>query len=352
MKTSRIIGVMSGTSLDGVDLAYCIFEEDGIAYTYHLEACETIPYPDTWLNRLKTLPQATAVEYAETHSAYGKYIGRLVKDFIGYNQLTVDFVASHGHTIFHNPQNHYTSQIGEGAAIAAECGLPVVCDFRTGDVAAGGQGAPLVPIGDQLLFGNYEYCLNLGGFANISMQRNRQRIAFDVSPANIVLNHIAGLRGKSFDKDGAMAASGKIHDTLLLALNNLGYYHRKPPKSLGREWVEKEILPILSQYEISPEDVACTVCEHIAIQIALCTGNDSKKQMLITGGGAYNTFLIQRMAAHTSVRFIIPDNKTINFKEALVFALLGLLRMQSRPNCLSTVTGASRNVSSGAVYLP
>ena len=352
MEKHRIIGVMSGTSLDGIDLAYCEFEETGSGYDFNIGACETIPYPKTWLNTLKSLPGATALEYAETHTFYGKYIGSLVKDFKTRNNLSADFVASHGHTIFHNPAKHYTSQIGEGAAIAAGCGLPVVCDFRTGDVAAGGQGAPLVPIGDQLLFAQYDYCLNLGGFANISMQSFGKRIAYDVSPVNIILNYIAARNGKLFDKDGEMAASGHINYELLQTLNGLGYYHLQPPKSLGREWIEKEIIPMLTYYNISPEDAACTFCEHIAMQIAASIINDPEKKMLVTGGGAFNKFLIKRIAANTSVQIIIPDSKTVNYKEALVFAFLGLLRMRGRLNCLSSVTGASRDISGGAVYLP
>jgi anhydro-N-acetylmuramic acid kinase len=352
MNKHSIIGMMSGTSLDGVDLAHCTFEETDNGYSYNLGICETIPYPELWLNRLKTIPFASALEYAETHTAYGRYIGQLVLDFINKNEIYADFVASHGHTIFHNPAKHYTSQIGEGAAIAAGCGLPVVCDFRTGDVAAGGQGAPLVPIGDQLLFEEYNYCLNLGGFANISMWHNNKRIAFDISPANIILNYIAGQKGKAFDKNGEMAASGTIHTELLQTLNSLGYYHIQPPKSLGREWIEKEIIPMLNLYNISLEDAACTFCEHIAIQIAACLDNDSQKQMLTTGGGAFNNYLVKRIAANTAVKLVIPDSKIVNYKEALVFAFLGLLRMQEKPNCLASVTGASHNVSGGAIYLP
>jgi anhydro-N-acetylmuramic acid kinase len=344
--------MMSGTSLDGVDLAHCIFEETENRFTYKLGICKTIPYPEEWLIRLKTLHNASALVYAETHTAYGRYIGRLIFDFVQSNAISAEFVASHGHTIFHNPARHYTSQIGEGAAIAAGCRLPVVCDFRTGDVSAGGQGAPLVPIGDQLLFAQYDYCLNLGGFANISLQQDGRRIAFDISPANIILNHIAGQKGKSYDKDGEMAASGTIHSELLQTLNCLGYYHIEPPKSLGREWIEKEILPMLALFNISLEDTACTFCEHIAIQIAACLKNDSNTQMLVTGGGAFNTYLVRRITARTRVELFIPDHKTVNYKEALVFAFLGLLRMQGKPNCLASVTGAFHNVSGGAVYLP
>jgi anhydro-N-acetylmuramic acid kinase len=261
-------------------------------------------------------------------------------------------VASHGHTIFHNPLLHYTTQIGEGAAIAAGCGLPVVCDFRTGDVAAGGQGAPLVPLGDELLFGDYDYCLNLGGFANISMQSLNNRIAFDIVPANIILNHFANQRGKAYDPNGEIAASGQVQENLLQSLNDLAYYHIRPPKSLGREWVESEVLPLLSDTGLELEDAACTFCEHIAQQIAACLENGPQKKMLVTGGGAFNTYLVQRITALTQVKLIVPDVKTVNYKEALVFAFLGLLRMQAKPNCLASVTGASHNVSGGAVYLP
>jgi len=352
MESYHIIGIMSGTSLDGVDLAHCTFEEEENTYNFLIGTCETIPYPETWLNRLKSLPDATALEYAQTHTEYGKYLGQLTREFIARNKLETDFVASHGHTIFHNPARHYTSQIGEGAAIAAECGLPAVCDFRTGDVAHGGQGAPLVPIGDELLFAQYDYCLNLGGFANISMKTEGKRVAFDISPANSILNHLAEKRGKQYDKNGEMAATGAIHVELFETLNNLGYYHLQPPKSLGREWIEKEVLPMLTLYNISPEDALCTFCEHIALQITACLSDSAEKKMLITGGGAFNNFLISRIAANTIVKLIIPDTETVNYKEALVFAFLGLLRMQTKPNCLSTVTGASKNVSGGAIYLP
>jgi len=352
MISTSVIGIMSGTSLDGVDLAYCTFEESLHGYSFSIVACETIPYPETWLKRLISLPQSDALTFAVTHTEYGHYLGELAHNFIVKFKLEPDFVASHGHTIFHNPSDGYTTQIGEGAAIASRCGKPVVCDFRTGDVASGGQGAPLVPIGDQLLFAGYDYCLNLGGFANISTPSDGKRIAFDISPANIVLNLLANKAGSAFDADGKMAAGGFIDEALLFKLNNLDFYHKPPPKSLGREWVEKEILPLLSQTDVNLQDQACTFCEHIAIQIATTLTNGNGKRLLITGGGAFNTYLIQRIGANTNTEIIIPDATTVNYKEALVFAFLGLLRMQSKPNCMASVTGASHNVSGGAIYLP
>lgn len=352
MKRYHVIGMMSGTSLDGVDLAHCSFCEDRNVYTYKLGICETIPYPADWLDRLIHLPNASASEYAETHVAYGRFVGGLICDFIRRNHLKAHLVASHGHTVFHQPSLSYTSQIGDGAAIAASCGMKVVCDFRSADVAAGGQGAPLVPMGDEMLFSDYDYCLNLGGFANISMRIDGKRVAFDISPANIILNHIANLSGKSFDRDGELAASGKVNLKLLESLNSLKYYQELPPKSLGREWVEEEMLPLLKNAGISPEDAASTFCEHIATQIAACTQANPSANMLVTGGGAFNKFLMNRIAAHVAVQIIVPEAKTVNYKEALVFAFLGLLRMQGKPNCLASVTGASKNVSGGAVYLP
>lgn len=352
MQKHRIIGIMSGTSLDGVDLAYCEFEESGNSHTFNIGACETVAYTDSWLSQLNALPGASALEYAETHTRYGRYLGGLVSKFVRSHNLEVDFVASHGHTIFHNPENHFTAQIGEGAALAAACGLPVVSDFRTGDVAAGGQGAPLVPIGDQFLFPDYNYCLNLGGFANISMQVKGERLAFDISPANIILNYFAAQKGKAYDKDGAIAAAGRTDDNLLQTLNNLRYYQMEPPKSLGREWIEKEIIPLIRLFNISTEDAACTFCEHIAMQIGAVTDNNPLKRMLITGGGAFNTYLVSRIAANTRVQLHIPDADIVNYKEAIIFAYLGLLRMHQQPNCLASVTGANHNVSGGAIYLP
>lgn len=343
---------MSGTSLDGVDLAYCTFQEEENSFKYQIGACETIPYTEKWHRRLQTLPGSTALDYAETHIEFGRLLGQLTFEFISKYKLDVDFVASHGHTIFHNPTKHYTSQIGDGAALAVTCGVPVICDFRSSDVAAGGQGAPLVPIGDELLFAPFDYCLNLGGFANISMNKYSRRIAFDISPVNIVLNYLASKKGKLYDKDGEMAASGMINQELLQTLNDLAYYRLVPPKSLGREWVEKEILPLFVHFNINQEDAARTFCEHVAIQIGRSVENDKSKKMLLTGGGTFNKYLLNCIAAHTSVQLIVPETEIINYKEALVFAFLGLLRMQGKPNCLSSVTGAVQNVTGGCIYLP
>jgi anhydro-N-acetylmuramic acid kinase len=352
-KTSfTIIGLMSGTSLDGVDIAHCTFDALPDSYRYTLNVCETIPYSKEWTDLLKSLPFLSAQEYAATHVHYGHYLGKLVRQFTLKFKLSADFVASHGHTIFHQPGKMFTSQVGDGAALAAECGIPVICDFRSLDVAHGGQGAPLVPIGDELLFPEFSYCLNLGGFANISFNNNGKRQAFDICPANFILNHLAILAGEPFDKDGKLAASGNINTYLLDSLDALPYYSAAKPKSLGREWVEKEFLPLFNQSDCSINDQLRTAVEHIVNQVNKCIHPAGKSTLLITGGGALNRFLIERLNKIISIELILPDRSIIEYKEALLFAFLGLLRVLNKPNCLSSVTGAMKDVCGGAIYLP
>jgi len=350
-RTYNIVGIMSGTSLDGVDLSHCSFTPTGKGYTYKLNTCKTVPYPAEWTSRLRQLHRSTAEEYTRTHAAYGRYLGELAREFSLDSDLPVDYIASHGHTIFHQPWNGFTGQIGDGAALAIASGYPVICDFRSSDVAAGGQGAPLVPVGDELLFGEYTCCLNLGGFANISTRSGEQRVAFDICPANFVLNHFASKRGLPYDKGGRLARTGKINQDLLDALNALSYYEQQSPKSLGREWVETEFLPLTGE-KLSIEDTLRTLVEHIAFQTGKNIPALSDGNVLVTGGGAHNEFLIERIRSYTSLVVHIPDPLTVDFKEALVFAFLGLLRILEKPNCLATVTGASGNVCGGAVYLP
>ncbi len=351
-KRHTILGVMSGTSLDGLDIASCTFEISGNAYKYVLNECVTIPYTTEWRNRLAGLPKAGSREYAATHAAYGSYIGSMILNFIMQYSIDADFVASHGHTIFHQPHHGFTAQIGDGAAIAATCGLPVISDFRSGDVAHGGQGAPLVPVGDELLFGKYSHCLNLGGFANISYTAEGKRIAFDICPVNYILNHLASLAGQVYDRDGGMAASGNIDHMLLAKLNALPFYTLAPPKSLGREWVENEVLPLFHASDASLNDLMSTAVEHIALQLSNCIEPKMETKLLITGGGAYNHFLMRRLESLTSLQISLPEKKLVEFKEALIFAFLGLLRFLEKPNCRSSVTGASQDVCGGAIYLP
>ena len=341
---------MSGTSLDGLDIAYCEFSHDQGKWDYIIPYAETIPYSEEWFRRLSCLTGTTASEFASADHAYGRLLGRLTREFIEKYNITADFISSHGHTVFHQPGNGFTTQIGNGATIKSLAGLPVICDFRSGDVANGGQGAPLVPAGDKLLFGEFDYCLNLGGFANISFDRDNERIAFDVCPVNIVINNIARKEGLPFDKDGMLAEKGRIDTNLLWQLDSLPYYTQSGPKSLGIEWVEENIFPLLNGSGLNNEDILSTYCTHIAHQIALTTGSDKAKKMLATGGGAHNIHLVSLIGQFIKPRLIKPNILTVNFKESIIFAFLGVLRWRNEINCLKTVTGARQDGSYGAIY--
>jgi anhydro-N-acetylmuramic acid kinase len=351
MNTYRVAGLMSGTSLDGVDIAVCVFEKERGRWKFVIEAAETVPYSNADVKLLTGLMQADAMSFARQNAAYGGYLGRLVKSFLKRHKTHADFISSHGHTIFHQPSKGFTTQAGDGAALSAVSGLPVVCDFRTADVALGGQGAPLVPIGDKFLFSEYEYCLNLGGIANISFSREGKRVAFDICPVNMVLNLLAGEKGKRYDNGGSMAGKGKVNTKLLQKLNAVPFYKKPFPKSLGREEIEKYFFRIMKNDKCSVEDKLHTFCEHIAIQISTVTKSGSGK-MLVTGGGAYNDYLISRIRAHCNLEVAIPAKEIIEFKEALIFAFLGVLRWRNETNTLKSVTGASRDSSGGAIYMP
>jgi len=349
-ETFYCIGLMSGTSLDGVDVCYVKFD---ISNQYHFKIinASTYPYTDEWEQKLKNAFTIDKAGLELLHIEYGNYLGNLINNFVEENAIDkVDFVASHGHTIFHNPAQGITLQIGDGKTIAKITNQKVICDFRTQDVKLGGQGAPLVPIGDQLLFNDYDYCINFGGFANISFEKDNQRIAFDVCPVNIVMNHYMRPLGVSYDDKGELASTGKIHQELLDELNELEFYSQAYPKSLGLEWVLATIFPLIDGYHLEIADILRTFVEHVAIQIAEII--EGKFNILVTGGGVFNTFLMQRIAFYTGQDIILPNNELIDFKEALVFAFLGLLRLQENTNVLSSVTGASKNHSAGLIFNP
>ena len=341
------VGIMSGTSLDGIDFALCRFSESGKKWDYEIVEAQTIAYPSIWLEKLKEAPHLNAEEFLLLHNEYGRYTGELASAFL-HGKEVPQLIASHGHTIFHQPERRFTFQLGNGASIATKTGITTVNDFRNFDVALSGQGAPLVPIGDQLLFSEFDYCLNIGGFANISTEQNGVRIASDISPANIVLNELALQKGLSFDRDGHIGASGTVNESLLNQLNALDFYSQKWPKSLGREWVDQQIIPLLTASGLKMEDQAATVYEHIAIQISKAIGNKGK--LLATGGGSKNLYLIDRLKHHTTCQIILPDVKLIDFKEALIFAFLGVLAFKGRTNVLSSATGSVRDHIGGVIY--
>lgn len=350
MKKYTVLGIMSGTSLDGIDLALCEFVFDN-KWSFKILNTKEIDYSQEWRNKLATAMDLSGENLAKLDVVYGRFLGEKAKEFLQEINKTADFIASHGHTIFHQPEEKFTLQIGCGAALAAVSGISTINNFRALDVALGGQGAPLVPIGDMLLFSEFDYCINIGGFANISFEQNNERIAFDISPANIVANHITRKIGFEFDNEGNFGKKGKLNLALLNELNNFEYYNLSAPKSLGKEWLDKNFMPFLEKYDISIEDKLHTLYKHIAFQINKATENSEKKKILITGGGAKNSFLISLIKQETKHEVIIPTTEIIDFKEAIIFAFLGVLRMRNENNCLKSVTGAERDNCGGSLWL-
>ncbi len=341
---------MSGTSLDGLDICLCNFTKDNNKWRYKIHKAITINYANSIRDRLASAFSATGIEITKLDYDYGRWIGVQIKEFLEGATITPDFMASHGHTIYHKPTDGYTLQIGKGSAIAAESGLPCVCDFRSSDVCRSGQGAPLVPIGDKYLFSEYDICLNLGGFANLSYEFKNSRLAFDIGPCNIILNSITQEMGYNFDADGNLGKKGIVNESLLNRLNSLDYYQKSAPKSLGREWIEDCFAPIVKEYNISLEDKLSTVYEHIAIQISKATNEITGKTILVTGGGAHNSLLIHLLRNKSNHSIVTPDNITIDFKEAIIFAFLGVLYIQNQPSSLASVTGAKMDSISGCLY--
>lgn len=346
----KVIGVMSGTSLDGIDLAYLFFNYTD-QWNFQISYTATVPYSDNWKQKLQRAIHFSKQELDELNVAYTQYLGDVIQKFIISNHIyTIDAICSHGHTILHQPQNGITLQIGNLPMLSQLLNQNIVCDFRVQDVALGGQGAPLVPIGDELLFNEYDYCLNLGGFSNVSFNEDGTRIAFDISPVNTVLNFYANTLGLEYDDAGKIAKSGKIHEALFQELNAVEFYSKSYPKSLGMEFVNQCILPIIQSKTIETDSILHTFVEHIAFQIAKALPNKTGK-LLVTGGGAYNSYLLERMRFYLpKTEIIVPDTKVIEFKEALIFGFLGVLRLRNEVNVLSSVTGAKENHSSGKIF--
>ena len=336
---------MSGTSLDGLDICYAKFQNI-TNWEFEILKTETIPYSPEWKNRLQNAILLSAEDLLALDKEYGFYLGEKTQEFISKNNITdLDFIASHGHTVFHQPQRKFTLQIGDGRAIKLTTKKPVIYDFRSQDVLMGGNGAPLVPIGDELLFSQYDACLNLGGFSNISLQKNHQRIAFDISPVNVVLNYFAEKLGKNYDENGDFARNGAINFKILEQLNALTFYQKSAPKSLGVEFVNSVVFPLLK--DETPENIIATFTEHIAEQIAKVFNDNQLKTVLVTGGGTFNTYLLEKIREKSQTELIVPDENIINFKEALIFAFMGVLRLRNEVNVLCSATGSSENHCSG-----
>lgn len=336
---------MSGTSVDGLDICAATFKDN----SYTILDADTIKYPKELHDKLLYSHELSALNLAQLSVDFGKFCGQQVAEFVTKKNVRADFIASHGQTVFHTPHTGLTLQIGSGAHIAAESGISTICDFRSLDVATGGQGAPLVPIGDELLFPEYDYCLNIGGFANVSTKTNGKRIAWDICPSNIVLNSFAQKFGFDYDENGILGEKGNINQELLQDLNDIVFYSQQAPKSLGREWVETYIHPLFEKYALSDEDSMRTYYEHCAMQIGHTLKGISTRT-LCTGGGVKNKFLMQLIAKYSESELIIPEPLLIDYKEALIFAYLGYLRVNNKPNCLASVTGAKKNVCGGVIW--
>lgn len=368
----QVVGLMSGTSLDGLDVCCATFwRNEAGRWSFHIDATEGYSYDEAKGNSTDAsegypfdeadlryilgtgAQQMSAREFVAFHSAYGAYLGRCVNDFLQRHDLHPDLIASHGHTIFHEPDRKVMFQIGDGAAIAATTGIATVSDFRRLDIMLGGQGAPLVPIGDRLLFADYTFCLNLGGFSNISYEVDGRRIAFDISPVNYVINHYCRQVGLDFDRDGEIARRGTVDSTLLGQLNALDYYRQAPPKSLGREWVERYVFPLMDASGLCLEDRLRTFYEHVAQQLGRVIGQADKgprPTLLATGGGTYNTFLMERLRQASGCQIVTPSAQIIEYKEALIFAFLGALYMAGEASCLRSVTGARHDNIGGMLF--
>lgn len=346
----NVIGMMSGTSMDGMDLCHCSFEFSDNRWNYTIQKAFTIEYPDDWLMKLGHAHLLPSQELLILHFEYGSWIGKQIKAHFG--NIPLDFISSHGHTVFHQADKGLTFQLGHGQSIANESGFTTVCDFRTQDVLLGGNGAPLVPIGDRMLFSNFQGCINLGGFANLSFLSNNKTYAYDICAVNIVLNHLSNKLGKKYDANGDLARKGNLNPHFLNQLNQLPYYIQSFPKSLGREWAEHNILPLIEE-NTSIEELLRTYTEHAAIQISEALKNlEAGQKVLFTGGGCNNKFLIERIKAMTTSKIEIPDQSLVDFKEALVFAFLAVLKIEGKINVMSSVTGSKRDSKSGVIFKP
>ncbi len=344
----NIIGLMSGTSVDGLDICFVSFNNHDPS-KYEIIDCETIDYDDNLKTKLKNIIKLDNNQIKQIDDEFGEFIGLSVLKFVKKNTLyKVDLISSHGHTVFHEPEFSKTLQIGNGEIINKITKIKTVNNFREQDIQLGGQGAPLVPIGDKLLFDDYKYCLNLGGFTNISVKDSSTIFAYDICPLNTVLNHYANKLGYQCDLGGKLSKKGVINIDLFNELNDLDYYKKSYPKSLGLEFVIENIFPITEKYKMKEVDILATYIEHASFQIKRNIDEGSK--VLLTGGGAFNNNLINTLNHDSKINFIIPDKTIINYKESLIFALLGYLKINGKVNCLRSVTGASNDHSSGDIY--
>jgi len=360
-KKYHAIGLMSGSSLDGIDLALTTFEVEtqpkGELRVLHweIEKSKTIPYPAQWVSDLQKAPEMSGLELSLLHSKLGNYFGQVVLEFSKETDSPIDYISSHGHTVFHYPQKKMTLQIGDGAAIAALTGIDVFDNFRLQDIAAGGEGAPLAPIVDAYLFPEIKYTLNLGGIANINIKTANGYLAYDLCGANQILNALSKEAGKEYDENGQIAAKGQIIPKLLRQANQWDYLRLAPPKSLDNRQVQNHTVRLFSSYPSPLEDRMFTAVHHIGYQIAASIHPHVgfvPEQLLITGGGALNTFLVSVIKEYLSpnIEIIKAPDSLINFKECVLMGLLGLLNIYQLPTTLPSVTGAKWKTVGGCFH--
>ncbi len=370
-----VLGIMSGSSLDGLDLALCHFQLDRagkkLVPAWEILAAETAPFPPTWRARLRSAPHLPGRELWRLHANLGHWIGTQAQAFLRrHPQYPPTLVGSHGHTIFHAPDQGFTTQIGDGAAIASHLGLPTVTELRSSDVAAGGQGAPLAPLADKYLFPEYAGFLNLGGIVNLSLkQQDGSYLAGDITGCCQVLDRLAGREGHKYDPGGSLAAQGSPAPAFAPKIAALPYHQLPYPKSLDNGWVREQLWPLLDDPAVPAKDILHTFTRWLATKIAydlsqVGAGAGAKKgekseqqprRILLTGGGSHNTFLVEQLRATQDAErpdftFLVADDRTTDFKEAALIALGALLRMEGIPNALISATGARRATVNGAVY--
>lgn len=363
------IGLMSGTSMDGVDAALCEFEG---AIFKRVNATHSLEYPPALRQQLLKLQRAeTSIalsEFAELDELTADVFAQVTNDLLiqtGLVPAQITALGSHGQTVFHDPLHARSSlQLGDPNRIAVRTGISTVADFRRKDIALGGHGAPLVPAFHQAMFGaaHESRCvLNLGGIANITLlPKDKQTVrGFDTGPGNGLMDEWAQLHlNRAFDADGAFAAQGQLHDELLAALLADTYFQQAPPKSTGRdqfhlEWVRR-CYPTLGA--LPPADVQRTLTELTARSVAdaIKAHAPATQRLLVCGGGARNGCLMQRLRELTGLSVELTDAYGLptQWVEAAAFAWLAMRRVNGLSGNLPAVTGASKETVLGGLFLP
>ena len=350
MKNNKynVIGIMSGTSCDGLDIAHCLFYKKNNYWIFELINCIDIPYPKQIKDRLLNCSHLDALSLKILDLDLGEFFKNEISKFIQSSESKFDLISSHGHTVFHDPKKKLTYQIGNPFIIYSSIRIPVVFNFRELDVIMSGEGAPLVPYGDKKLFNEFDYCINIGGILNISKLYEKKLIGYDICPGNIILNKFSRKLRKEYDIDGRLSSSGNFNSTLFKVLNEIDYYKGEIPKSLDISYIEKIYYPLFT--DIDPKDILHTYVNHIAYQINNAI-QKKKSRVLLTGGGAFNAHILKKISYYNKHdhKFIVPNKDIIIFKEAIIFAFLGFLKLLKKKNISKSVTGSNFSSSSGLI---